>query len=422
MTQKPALLILILLNVAVLLYSTYSTSLPAYADTYPILGTLHAGKNPEALALDEDTHILYIAFESPGVVAAFDPIHSLIRWRVPLGEVATDIQVDSRNHHVYVATTSYSQRRGILSILDGATGHLLASTFVSFGDNGIALDPQRQRVYVTNPDSGIVSSITLPTTLTAGQQLTRTELHITPHPSALGVNSRLGRLYIADSEAHTITVLDENTGRPIATIPVGKAPLHPIRVDEATSYVYIVCSSSQEVDVIDGKTNRVIARPLALPYPEGIDISTTTGRIYVADEGSKEDGGGPNNSGTTLTVIDGHSFVTLGTLQIGKAPDGVVVDSALHRVYVAAEGSDAVVEVADSTSIPLQASAISQTLAARQAVNVLQQATIITLILMLLTLVGATLFALSPRLRVRESPQTRPDDVSSRSRTHSLPQ
>src|SRR5579859_380934 len=128
MTKTHTILMLTLLNVAVLLYSTYSTSLPAYADTYPILGALHAGKNPEAMALDEQTHILYIAFESPGIVAAFDPIHSVIRWRVPLGEVATDVQVDSSNHHVYVATTSYSQRQGTLSILDGATGHLLAST------------------------------------------------------------------------------------------------------------------------------------------------------------------------------------------------------------------------------------------------------------------------------------------------------
>ena len=422
MTQKRTIFVLFLINVLVLLSSTYSTSLPAFADTYPILGTLHAGKNPEALALDENTHFLYMAFESPGVVAAFDPIHARILWRVTLGEVATDIQVDSSNHHVYVATTSYSQRQGILSILDGASGHLLASTFVSFGDNSIALDSQRQRVYVTNPDSGVVSSFTLPATLSTGKQLLRTELHNTAHPVALGVNSRLGRLYIADSQAHTITVLDETTERTIATIPVGKAPLHPLRVDEATGYVYVVCSSSQEVDVIDGKTNRVIARPLALPYPEGIAISTSTGRIYVADEGTKEDGGGPYNAGTTLTVIDGHSFVTLGTLHIGKAPDGVVVDSTLHRIYVAAEGSDAVVEVADSTSIPLQPSAISQTLAAHQAISVLQQATIITVIIMLLTLVGATLLALSPRLRAPESPQTQPGDVSSRSETHSLPQ
>lgn len=421
MAHKHTILALFLINVFVLLYSTYSTSALVYADTYPILGTLHAGKNPEALAIDENTHIVYIAFESPGVVVAFDSIHAKVLWRVALGEVVTDVQVDSSNHHVYATITSYSQRQGVLVILDGATGHMLASTLVSFGDNSIALDPFRHLVYVTNPDSGVVSMLTVPATLSANQRILRTELYVTPHPEALGVNSHLGRLYVADNQAHTITVIDENSGHSIATIVVGKVPLPPLRIDETTNYVYVVCSSSQEVDVIDGKTNRVIAHPLVPPYPEGVDISTSTGRIYVANEGTKEDGGRPYDTGTTLTVIDGHSFVTLGTLQIGKAPDGVVVDSTLHRVYVAAEDSDTVVEVADSTSIPLTPSGISQTLAARQASNVLQQAAIITFLLMLLTLVGATLLALSPRWRGRENPQTQQGGVSSRSETHSLP-
>lgn len=398
-------------------------SQPTYADTFPIVGTLHAGKSPEALAVDTQTHLLYIAHEAPGVVVAFDPISGKVRWRATLGEVTTDVQVDSSNHRVYVAATSYSNRQSTLSVLDGATGHLLTSSRINDGDNAIALDSTLQRIYVTNPDSGVVLAFALILNTSDGTfHLNAKMLHISPHPSALGVNSRVGRLYVADRTANIMSVVNENTDSVLATIPIGEVPLHPIRVDEATGHIFVVCSTSQELDVIDGKTNRVIARPSAVPYPEGVAINTATGRIYVADEGSKENGRSPQDSGNTITVIDGQSFATLGTLIVGQAPDGVEADAALHRVYVTDESSNAVVELVDSTAISLTAvTKTAQILAAHRAVTLLQQATLLTFISMFLTLVLATLAALSPHWRARETPRTQLDAVSSRSEKHSLP-
>jgi len=94
----------------------------------------------------------------------------------------------------------------------------------------------------------------------------------------------------------------------------------------------------------------------------------------------------------------------------------------LRRVYVALEDSDAVVEVSDSIDLPLKVdTTLRQAVAARRAVFLLQQAAIITLVVMLLTVAWATLSALSPRWRARESPRIQQGDVSSRSEMHSLP-
>jgi YVTN family beta-propeller protein len=422
-THLTYLFLLCLLCILCTLYTLFLYPHPVYADTFPFVGTLHAGKSPEALAVDTQTHLLYIAHEAPGIIVAFDPISGNVRWRATLGEVATDVQVDSSNHRVFVASTSYSNGQSTLSVLDGATGYLLTSSRINDGDNAIGLDSNLQRIYVTNPNSGVVLAFSLTLNTSDGTlRLNAKPLHVSPHPTALGVNSRMGRLYVADAAADIVSVLDENTDSVLATLPIGEVPLHPIRVDEATGHVFVVCSTSQELDVIDGKTNRVLARPSAAPYPEGVAINTATGRIYVANEGSKENGSGPHESGNTITVIDGQSFVTLGTLIVGQAPDGVEADPALHRIYVADESSNAIVELVDSTAIPLKAATkTTQLLAARRAVTLLQQATFLTLISMFLTLVLATLAALSPRWRARENPRTRPDAVSSRSEKRSLP-
>ncbi len=374
------------------------------------------------MAVDTQTHLLYIAYEGPGQVVAFDPIRGTGRWRVTLGNVATDIQVDSSSHRVFVAVDDFTHNEGKLFILDGATGQQLATFHTDLGDNGVALDTQRHVVYVSSSDKGIVYVFRVQTGWQSGPvQATSSQLHVGTHPQGLGVNSHLGRLYVADITTHTLSVIDEANMHVLATLQLAKTPLQPLQVDEATGRVYIVCAGGQELDVIDGNKNRIQARIPVAPYPEGVAFNTATGRIYVADEGDDE-GGRVHDSGTTITVIDGKTLSVLGTMQVGKAPNGVASDPDLRRVYVALEDSSAVVEVSDSVNLPLQANVKpGEAVAARDAVKLLQQATILTLVVMLLTIVGTTLDALSPRLRVLGSLQTPQVDASSRSSQHNLP-
>ena len=389
---------------------------------FPIVGSLHSGKSPEAMAVDTQTHLLYIAHEGPGLIVAFDPLKGVVRWRVTLGDVATDIQVNSATHRVFVAANGYKRNEADLFILDGATGKILATLPTGLGDNGIAFDTQRHIVYVSCSNNGIIYKFSVQTGWQSGPiTVTASQLHIGFHPQGLGVNSSLGRLYVADIATHVLSIVDEANMHILATAQLGRTPIHPLRVDETLNRVYIVCAGGQEVDVLDGKKNSIEARIPVSPFPEGIAFNTATGRIYVANEGDDE-GGRAHVSGNTITVIDGKTFDVLGTLPVGKAPDGVESDSALQLVYVALEDSNAVVEVSDSVHLPLQANTkLQQVIAARSAVTLLQQATILTLIVMLLTIVWTTLGALSPRWRVRENPQTSQGDALYRSKVHSLP-
>jgi len=373
------------------------------------------------MAVDTQTHLLYIAHEGPGLVVAFDPIRGVVRWRVTLGNVATDVQVDSNSHRVFVTANAYDRKEGDLFILDGATGQKLATLRTGLGDNGIAFDTQRHVIYVSSNDEGVVYVFTVQVGWQSGPiHVTSSKLSIGTHPQGLGVNSRLGRLYVADVASHTLAVVDESNMHTLTTLQLARTPLQPLRVDEATGRVYIVCAGGQELDIVDGNKNSIQARIPVAPYPEGVAFNTATGRIYVANEGDDE-GGHVHDSGTTITVIDGKTFAVLGTLSVGKAPDGVEADPALRLVYVALEDGGAVIEVSDSVNLSLQTK-LEQGIVARNAISSLQLATILTLIAMLLTVVWTTLDALLPRWRVRGSPQTPQGDASSHSEVHSLPQ
>ena len=390
-------------------------STPAHASGgFPIIGVLHAGSHPEGIAVDTQTHMVYIAYEYPSSVVGFDPSSGKVRWSAPVTDSVTDVQVDSNSHHVYVIGSLLRNKQGVLTILDGATGQTLLTTNTGFGDNALALDPRRQRVYVSSSEDGRVYVFKLATSASGKLTATASTLKFGPRPQALGVNSRSGRLYIGDTTKNTVTVYDEDSGHTLAIIPVANVPVQPLRVDEATGRVYVICSAGQELDIIDGHNNTVLAHIPVSPYPEGVAFNTATGRIYVADEGSNEGNPGSQSNGTTITVIDGQSFDVLGTLQIGRAPDGVEADPQLQRVYIAVEDSDAVVEISDSVDLPLKPDTnFHQAAAVHQAISVLQQAAVITTLLMIVTIIGAILASLLPRWRARENLQSPPGGASS---------
>ncbi len=400
------LLIFLLLSLSIL-------PMTAHADGFPIIAVLpDEGQSPEAVAVDTVTHMVYIAYEYPGLIVGFDPVSGTVRWHAAIGSFASDVQVDSTTHRVYVSSNNFSttsESSSVLAILDGKTGKELYATSVPITndrtvDNSIAVDTKRQQVYMAGDQQGRVYVFNLTTAVNGAIRSTLSTLSVGPHPTAVGVNSRLGRLYVGDAAAHKITVIDEDSGQQVATIQICNDPVPPVRVDEVTGRVYVVCSAGQALDVINGNTNKVIASVSVTPYPEGVAFNTATGRIYVADEGNQDNGNSDDNAGTTITVIDGQTFKVLGTLAVGRGPDGVEADPQLRRIYVATESSNAMVEVSDSVDLPLQTNTPQiQADAIHSAVHFLQQTTLVLLILMLLTMGGAVLSVLAPRWHSRDS-------------------
>jgi YVTN family beta-propeller protein len=392
----------------------------AFAAGFPIIGVLHAGGSPEGIAVDTETHMVYIGYEFPGQVVGFDPSSASVKWQTKVGDTITDVQVDSTTHRVYVSGMFFNKRQGELAILDGTTGKILFTAPTALGDEGLAIDTRLSRVYVSSTEQGLIDMFQLSISRRGTIRAVHSKLLIWSHPSALGVNSKLGMLYIGDTTLNVVTVYDEVHQKIVTTIPIANDPVQPLRVDEATGRVYVVCSVGQELDVINGYTNKVIAHVPVTPYPEGVAFNTSTGRIYVADEGNQDNSLTDDNSGTTITVIDGQTFQVLGTMQVGRGPDGVEADPQLQRIYVSVEDSNAVVEISDSTNLPLTPGpnyhAISNV---HMALSLIQIAEIVTVIAMVLTIVIATLVARSQHWHERGSLQIQPASAPSQSPTRS---
>jgi YVTN family beta-propeller protein len=75
---------------------------------------------------------------------------------IPVGKTPVGIAVDPNTNRIYVSNSN----NNTVSVIDGATNRVIGDPIpVGEGPRGIAVDPNTHLVYVTNPGSNTVSVI-----------------------------------------------------------------------------------------------------------------------------------------------------------------------------------------------------------------------------------------------------------------------
>ena len=217
---------------------------------------------------------------------------------------------------------------GDLTVIDIAkrkvTGHVTiggdpASVLLS-ADGRYAYIPQTAKNQVAIVDT---RSLSVTATMAAGPG---------PKSVVIGFTANAPLLYVADSGGNTVTVLNPDTRRAVATIPVGVQPsglaiaglgsgIRETNPNDAE--IYVANTGSDTVSVISTERRAVIATIPAPGGPVGVVIPSAGGVAYVS-----------TRAGTVLgiSIID-HTL--LGTLlQLHGQPGQMDYDAITGEVYV----------------------------------------------------------------------------------------
>ena len=217
---------------------------------------------------------------------------------------------------------------GDLTVIDIAkrkvTGHVTiggdpASVLLS-ADGRYAYIPQTAKNQVAIVDT---RSLSVTATMAAGPG---------PKSVVIGFTANAPLLYVADSGGNTVTVLNPDTRRAVATIPVGVQPsglaiaglgsgIRETNPNDAE--IYVANTGSDTVSVISTERRAVIATIPAPGGPVGVVIPSAGGVAYVS-----------TRTGTVLgiSIID-HTL--LGTLlQLHGQPGQMDYDAITGEVYV----------------------------------------------------------------------------------------
>ena len=249
------------------------------------------------------------------------------------------VAVNPNTNRIYVA----NYQANSVSVIDGTSNSVIANITagIGVGPDGVAVNPSTNRIYVANNGNGAGNSVSvidgtsntvLPPAITVGTG-----------PAGIGVNPTTNLVYVANSVDSTVSLISGVNNTVLTTItaaslflPVG------VGVNPTTNRIYVASQLSSSVTVIDGTSNAVLTAITAGTNSVGVGVNPTTNRIYVANLGN---GLVPSS----VSVIDGASNTVLTTVIVGPSGSlsawlivNIGVNPTSNIVYVANSGESSV--------------------------------------------------------------------------------
>ena len=158
-------------------------------------------------------------------------------------------------------------------------------------------------------------------------------------PEQFDISGDGKRLYIANEDAATASIVALSTGTIDTTVKVGAEP-EGVRISPDGELVYVTAESDTSIRVMDAKTGAVKARIKVDRRPRDVAFTPDGKRAYATAE-----------VGGTVSVIDVAASRVIATIKLSAEakPMGVRVSPDGKRVYVAT-GRGGTVVVIDPTT------------------------------------------------------------------------
>lgn len=138
-----------------------------------------------------------------------------------------------------------------------------------------------------------------------------------------------GRLFVANTDDGTVSVLDTRSGRLLRTTSVGRQPLQHIwdvAADAPTGQIF-VRTGDDVLTTLDAASGAV-ARTLSLgSCSRGLAVDTRVAHIFTA-----------NCQGGIVRMIDARGGRMVTTIHVGGQPQQIAVDEQTGRVFVTDSG------------------------------------------------------------------------------------
>jgi YVTN family beta-propeller protein len=162
----------------------------------------------------------------------------------------------------------------------------------------------------------------------------------------IAVARELGRCFVSNGRASTVSIVDLKTLKLIDTIAVGKNP-DAILYDPYSRRVFVFNGRSNDVSILDAKKGTVIAT-LPLGGKPEFSVTNGKGRVFVNIEDKSE-----------IVAIDAKKMqvVARWSIQPGEEPSGLAIDAKHNRLFsVCSNKLMVVVDAGDGkvlTSLPI---------------------------------------------------------------------
>jgi len=282
-----------------------------------LLTRVPAGHEPESIAINPGTNRAYVTNSGSGTVTVIDGANDKAIANVPVGNLPYMIAVNRVTNKIYVSRT-FSD---VTVIIDGKTN--AAKTVKAGAGDAVgaeSLDSNTYLISYENPDVTFFVS---------------TNDHVfnvkaSNHLWAIAANPETKKIYAVSVGAAEVTVIDQKS-HATTLHGIGELPC-AIAVDYSSGKVFIANYASNNVSVMDGTTNSIVATASVATNPQAIAVDSGNHNVYVA---STREG--------FITVLDGTNHSVLRKLKTGKNPFAIAVNNQSHKAVALSLYGDLIV-------------------------------------------------------------------------------
>ena len=240
--------------------------------TQVFTGSAAVGVTPAHVALTPDGQTAFTANQFGNTVSVIDVATNMDTTEIPLTDGGFNLLVSPNGQRLYVTTAA-----GVLHVIDVATLQVIDTVSVGAAANGLAIDAQAQRLYVSSISADHVTAIDMVT-----NQIIRT-YDVAAGPQRIAVHAAGDELYIA-SQAVGLEVLNLNTGvhTPVPGVSPGAVGL-ALSPDE--EQLYVTRPPAGELVIVNRANRQVVKVFDGLASPRNVAFADSGRVALVTGEG-----------------------------------------------------------------------------------------------------------------------------------------
>jgi YVTN family beta-propeller protein len=260
----------------------------------------------------------------------------------PLGDFPVNSALSPDGAHMLVVNSGAGVQS--VQVVDTAS-HAVQQTIPYYAPHsafiGVAYSNDGMHAYVSGGGENAIHTFSVggDGTLTAAGDVTlgtaAPDGSRNPYPTGLSVSPDGKTLFVANTQANTIVLVDAASQTVIGTVPVGTSPYTTL-TSPASRYVWVSNWGSASLSVVDPATKAVVATIPVGSHPSAMR-ATPNGMLYVSD--SNSDAVSIVNM-QTMTELRRVSVVPLPNAPLSSSPQGLVVSPDGRRLYVADAGDN----------------------------------------------------------------------------------
>jgi len=274
---------------------------------------------------------------------------ALTKPTIDVGGFPLFVAVNSDGTRVAVANAV----AGTVSLINTATNKVIATIPVGTQVVGVVFDPNGGRFYAVDPIGNSVVAVSLPTN-TVGTPI---GVGSNPFLAAIGPagTPAAGKLYVTNlgnsGIGNTVSVVDTTT-KQVTTVIVGRDGAGPagLAVSPDGTRLWVANSSADTIAIVDTTTNKVIK---TIPLPSGavyIALSPDGHQAYVT-----------NADTTTVTVINTANYTTAGIVTVGQKPGAIAFSPDGSVAYVTNQSDNTVSVINTATKTAFKTITVGKT-------------------------------------------------------------